>query len=69
LVDDDKPEPIPFPIEVTVNGIKVTVTLMLGTREPQKPRRGSLKSLYQSRSRNPDLNHHVASTAVMPGTP
>jgi len=27
--DDKKTEPIPFPVEVTVNGVKVTVTLML----------------------------------------
>jgi hypothetical protein len=25
----EKPEPVPFPVEVTVNGVKVTVTLML----------------------------------------
>jgi len=29
MADDNKPEPIPFPVEVTVNGVKVTVTLML----------------------------------------
>jgi hypothetical protein len=29
MADDKKIEPIPFPVEVTVNGIKVTVTLML----------------------------------------
>jgi hypothetical protein len=29
MADDKKSEPIPFPVEVTVNGIKVTVTLML----------------------------------------
>ena len=27
--DDAKPEPVPFPVEVTVNGVHVTVTLML----------------------------------------
>ena len=26
---DDKPKPIPFPIEVVVNNVRVTVTLML----------------------------------------
>ena len=26
---DDKPEPIPFPIEVVVNNVRVTVTLLL----------------------------------------
>jgi hypothetical protein len=29
MTDDEKTEPIPFPVEVTVNGVKVTVTLML----------------------------------------
>jgi hypothetical protein len=30
MPDDTKPdEPVPFPVEVTVNGVKVTVTLML----------------------------------------
>ena len=29
MADDKKTEPIPFPVEVTVNGVKVTVTLML----------------------------------------
>jgi hypothetical protein len=29
MPDDAKPEPIPFPVEVTVNGVRVTVTLML----------------------------------------
>jgi hypothetical protein len=29
MADDKKNEPIPFPVEVTVNGVKVTVTLML----------------------------------------
>jgi hypothetical protein len=28
MADDKKTEPIPFPVEVTVNGVKVTVTLM-----------------------------------------
>jgi hypothetical protein len=47
MPDDTKPdEPVPFSVEVTVNGIKVTVTLMLkpGTtvtreseRKPSKP--------------------------------
>jgi hypothetical protein len=27
MADDKKAEPIPFPVEVTVNGVKVTVTL------------------------------------------
>jgi len=27
MADDKKTEPIPFPVEVTVNGVKVTVTL------------------------------------------
>jgi len=26
--DDAKPEPVPFPVEVVVNGARVTVTLM-----------------------------------------
>ena len=26
---DDKPEPIPFPIEVVVNNVRVTLTLLL----------------------------------------
>jgi hypothetical protein len=25
----DKPEPVPFPVEATVNGVRVTVTLLL----------------------------------------
>jgi hypothetical protein len=29
MADDIEPEPIPFPVEVTVNGVKVRVTLML----------------------------------------
>jgi hypothetical protein len=29
MADDNKPAPIRFPVEVTVNGVKVTVTLML----------------------------------------
>ena len=29
MADYKKSEPIPFPVEVTVNGVKVTVTLML----------------------------------------
>jgi hypothetical protein len=29
MADDNKPEPTPFPVEATVNGVKVTVTLML----------------------------------------
>jgi hypothetical protein len=29
MSDDKKPEPVPFPVEVTVNGVRVTVTLML----------------------------------------
>jgi hypothetical protein len=30
MPSDTKPdEPVPFPVEVTVNGVKVTVTLML----------------------------------------
>ncbi|MGC1358087.1 MAG: hypothetical protein WA851_20260 [Xanthobacteraceae bacterium] len=29
MVDHTKPAPICFPVEVTVNGVKVTVTLML----------------------------------------
>jgi ribosomal protein S4 len=29
MADDKKQEPIPFPVEMTVNGVKVTVTLML----------------------------------------
>jgi hypothetical protein len=29
MPDDKKPEPVPFPVEVTVNGVRVTVTLML----------------------------------------
>jgi hypothetical protein len=29
MADDKKSEPIPFQVEVTLNGIKVTVTLML----------------------------------------
>ncbi len=29
MADDDKPSPREFPVEVTVNGIKVTVTLLL----------------------------------------
>jgi hypothetical protein len=30
MPDNTKPdEPVPFPTEVTVNGVKVTVTLML----------------------------------------
>lgn len=29
MTDNAKPEPVPFPIEVTVNGVRVTVTLML----------------------------------------
>ena len=29
MADHKKSQPIPFPVEVTVNGIKVTVTLML----------------------------------------
>jgi ribosomal protein S4 len=29
MADDNKPGPISFPVEVTVNGVKVTVTLML----------------------------------------
>jgi ribosomal protein S4 len=29
MADDSKPDSIPFPVEVTVNGVKVTVTLML----------------------------------------
>jgi hypothetical protein len=42
MSDNTKPdEPVPFPVEVTVNGIKVTVTLMLkpGTTvtQEQKP--------------------------------
>ena len=47
MPDDTKPDkPVPFSVEVTVNGIKVTVTLMLkpGTtvvreseQEPSKP--------------------------------
>jgi hypothetical protein len=28
-LDDAKREPVPFPVEVTVNGVRVTVTLML----------------------------------------
>jgi len=27
--DDARREPVPFPVEVTVNGVRVTVTLML----------------------------------------
>ena len=27
--DTKREEPVPFPVEVTVNGVKVTVTLML----------------------------------------
>ena len=27
--DTKRDEPVPFPVEVTVNGVKVTVTLML----------------------------------------
>jgi len=46
MPDDTKPdEPVPFPVEVTVNGVKVTVTLMLkpGTtvvreRKPEPPK-------------------------------
>ena len=46
MPEDTKPdEPVPFPVEVTVNGVKVTVTLMLkpGTtvvrgREPEPPK-------------------------------
>jgi hypothetical protein len=46
MPDDLKPDaPVPFPVEVTVNGIKVVVTLMLkpGTtvmreREPEPPK-------------------------------
>lgn len=26
---NDEPEPVEFPVEVTINGIKVTVTLLL----------------------------------------
>jgi len=45
MPDDTKPdEPVLFPVEVTANGVKVTVTLMLkpGTtvireREPEAP--------------------------------
>ena len=45
MPDDTKSdEPVPFPVEVTVNGVKVTVTLMLkpGTtvvreKEPEPP--------------------------------
>jgi hypothetical protein len=29
MPDDKKPEQVPFPVEVTVNGVRVTVTLML----------------------------------------
>ena len=29
MPDDAKPEPVAFPVEVTVNGVRVTVTLML----------------------------------------
>ena len=29
MADDNKPAAIRFPVEVTVNGVKVTVTLML----------------------------------------
>ena len=29
MADDDKPAPHEFPVEVSVNGIKVTVTLLL----------------------------------------
>jgi hypothetical protein len=38
MADDKKTEPIPFPVEVTVNGVKVTVTLMLkpGTTAPDE---------------------------------
>ena len=41
MPDDTKPdEPVPFPVEVTVNGVKVTVTLMLkpGTTVTQEAR-------------------------------
>jgi hypothetical protein len=29
MVDHAKPEPVTFPVEVTVNGVRVTVTLTL----------------------------------------
>jgi hypothetical protein len=35
MADDRKTEPIPFPVEVTVNGVKVTVTLMTREDRPQ----------------------------------
>jgi hypothetical protein len=46
MPDDTKTdEPVPFPVEVTVNGVKVTVTLMLkpGTtvtpeQKPESPK-------------------------------
>jgi hypothetical protein len=46
MPEDRKPdEPVPFPVEVTVNGVKVTVALMLkpGTtvmreRQPEPPK-------------------------------
>ena len=38
--DTKRDEPVPFPVEVTVNGVKVTVTLMLkpGTTVTQEAR-------------------------------
>jgi hypothetical protein len=29
MPDDAKPEPVPFPVDVMVNGVRVVVTLML----------------------------------------
>jgi hypothetical protein len=54
--DDAKREPVPFPVEVTVDGVRVTVTLMLKpgtavTSRKQKPR--------QSRNPNPPLNPNL----------
>jgi hypothetical protein len=49
MPDDTKPdEPVPFPVEVTVNGVTVTVTLLLkpGTavtleKKPEPPKSAS----------------------------
>jgi hypothetical protein len=50
MPDGTKPdEPVPFPVEVTVNGVKVTVTLMLKpgttvTRERKEPPKSATPS-------------------------
>ena len=54
MADDNKPAAIRFPVEVTVNGVKATVTLML------KP--GTTVSLAEDEQQDSKEDEHMANS-------